>query len=81
MPVNRTPDGRIVEERTTVTPPGANPGGNPERKSEGRDEPVAAPAEGNGAVLATRTRRRSCSALLKRVAASSSARMRTRRCR
>ena len=47
MPVHRTLDGRIVEERTNVTPPGS--GGKPERKRAGHDEPFGPPAEGKGA--------------------------------
>lgn len=39
MPVYRTRDGRIVEERTTVTPPGARPGQDADGTAAGGDDP------------------------------------------
>ena len=56
MPVYRTPDGRIVEERTTVTPPGASRDREAEDAASGRGEPAARP-EGSGAAPETGRRR------------------------
>ena len=56
MPVYRTPDGRIVEERTTVTPPGAGRDREAEDAASGRDEPSAG-REGGGAAPETGRRR------------------------
>ena len=51
MPVYRTADGRIVEERTTVTPPGGNPEAG---KGAGRDRAGAAATTGKVAAEAGR---------------------------
>ena len=56
MPVYRTPDGRIVEERTTVKPPGAGRDRKAKDAASGRDEPPARP-EGGGAAPETGRRR------------------------
>ena len=48
MPVYRTPDGRIVEERTTVTPPGAGRDREAEDVASGRGEPAAGVRGGAG---------------------------------
>lgn len=49
MPVYRTPDGRIVEERTTVTPPDAKPVRDTEDAASGRGEPAARREDGGAA--------------------------------
>ena len=41
MPVYRTPDGRIVEERTTLTPPAARPGQEAGGTAAGGDDATA----------------------------------------
>ena len=56
MPVYRTPDGRIVEERTTVTPPGAGRDREAEDAASDRRQP-AARREGGGAGPETGRRR------------------------
>ena len=56
MPVYRTPDGRIVEERTTVTPPGARPGQDADGTAADRDDATAR-RQGDGHAPETGRRR------------------------
>ena len=56
MPVYRAPDGRIVEERTTVTPPGARQHQDADGTAAGRDEATAR-RQGGGPAPETARRR------------------------
>lgn len=47
MPVYRTPEGKIIEEKTVVSPPGGSAGAGPQRASRSGDTTVRRPRDGS----------------------------------